>query len=155
MGRRPTKIKVDLTWETSDDPNAILPWVRATELLLRAKERPDAYLARLETEAPALFLVESLVSFARRQEDAVLHSGSGVPYRVEVPLDMMRLGKGLLFILVTTERARTEPLTALTSVAERYLLTHSLDPADYREVTSNAPLTLALLSQHLAESKPS
>jgi len=149
------KIKVDVTWETSDDPNAILPWLRVTELLLRAKERRDAYLARLETESPALFLVENLVSFARRQEVVVLHSGSGVPYRVEVPLDMMRLGKGLLYTLVTTGRSRTEPLAALTSVAERYLLTHSLDPADYREVTRNTPFTLALLSHYLAEPKPS
>ena len=155
MGRRPTRIKVDVTWEVSDDPSAILPWVRATELLLRAKERRDEYLARLEKEDRTLFLIEHLVSFARRQEELDLQTDSGVPYRVEVPLDMIRQGKGLLYVLGTTGRTRTEPLAALTRVAKHYLLTHSLAPADYHEVTKNAPFTLALLSRHLAEPAPS
>ena len=45
MARPPPEIKVDVTWETTDDPNAILPWVRATEILLKAKARRDARLA--------------------------------------------------------------------------------------------------------------
>ena len=151
MSRRPTKIKVDVTWETSDDPNAILPWVRATEILLRAKARRNAYLEELEKEDPTAFLVESLISFARNQEDPLLHTHSRVPFRVEVPLDMIRQNKGLVYTIETTGRTRTEPLAALTRVAARYLLTHSLEPAEYRESTKNAAFTLALLAQLLME----
>ena len=44
MGRRPREIKVEVIWESTDDPSAILPWVRATQILLRAKARQDARL---------------------------------------------------------------------------------------------------------------
>ena len=153
MGRRPPEIKVDVIWETTDDPNAILPWVRATELLLRAKERRDAYLEKLEKEDPTAFLVESLISFARRQENLFLYTHSRVPFRVEVPLDMIRQNKGLMYILETTGRTHTEPLSALTWAAERYLLTYSLNLAEYREGTKNAPYTMALLGKFLTEPK--
>lgn len=153
MGRRLTKIKVDVTWETTDAPNAILPWVRATEILLRAQARRAAHLEKLEKENPTAFLVESLISFARRQEGLLLYTHSRVPFRVEVPLDMIRQNKGLMYILETTGRTRTEPLSALTWAAERYLLTHSLDLAEYREGTKNAPYTMALVGQFLSEPK--
>ena len=52
-------------------------------------------------------------------------------------------------------RSRTEPLDALIKAAERRLLTHSLKPADYSDMTKNAAFTQALLSQHLTETGPS
>ena len=151
LGRRPTKIKVEVIWETTDNPNAMLPWVRATEILLRAKERHELYLARLEKENPALHLVENLVGFARRQEDVFFYTHRRVPFRVEVPLDMARKNKGLLYIREASGRTHTEPLSALTEIAAHYLLTLSLDPSAYFEITRNATFTLALLSQFLAQ----
>lgn len=153
MGRRPAKIKVEVIWETSDDPNAILPWVRVTELLFKAQERRKVYMERLEKENPALYLVENLVSFALYQEDTIFHARnrSHAPFRVEVPMDMIRKNKGLLYILETSGRTHTEPLSALTELAEHYLLTHSLDPSAYSGITKNAAFTLALLSEFLAQ----
>ena len=45
MGIPRPEIKADVTWKTKDDPNATLPWVRATELLIIAKRRQGARLA--------------------------------------------------------------------------------------------------------------
>lgn len=153
MGRRPAKIKVEVIWETSDDPNAILPWVRVTELLFKAQERRKVYMELLEKENPALYLVENFVSFARHQEDVTFHAltRSRTPFRVEVPFDMVRENKGLLYIRETSGRTHTEPLRALTEIAEHYLMTHSLDTSAYPEIAGNAAFTLAVLSQFLAQ----
>ena len=153
MGRRPAKIKAEVIWETSDDPNAILPWVRVTKLLFKAQERRKVYMELLEKEKPALYLVENFVSFALYQEDTIFHARtrSRTPFRVEVPLDMVRKDKGLLYIRETSGRTHTEPQTALTEIAEHYLLTHSLDPSDYSKITRNAAFTLALLTQFLTQ----
>ena len=154
MGRRPAKIKAEIIWETSDDPNAILPWVMVTKMLMKGQERRKVYMELLEKEYPALYLVENLVSFARHQEDTIFYAQtcSRTPFRVEVPLDMVRKNKGLWYIRETSGRAHAEPLNSLTELAEHYLLTHSLDPKDYSEITKNAAFTLALLSQFLTQS---
>lgn len=149
MGRRPAKIKADATWETTDDPNAIMPWVRATEILLKVKARRDARLQKLEQEDPTAFFVEMLISFARKQEETLLYNDKGLAFYVEVPMDMVRKKESLLYTIETTGRTRKEPMDALAKVSERYLQTKSLAPADYSELTRNAPYTLALLGLYL------
>jgi len=146
MGRRPAKTEIEVTWETTDNPYAMLPWVNATKILMEGLERRKLYMARIEKENPALYLVENLISFARRQDGVFFQTHSSITFRVEVPLDIIRKNKGILYISKASVRTKTESLGTLTEVAEHYQLTHSLEPSEYSKITRNAGFTLALVS---------
>ena len=42
MPRKPPEIQVEVTWNTSNNPRDMEPWVRATWILLQAKARKEA-----------------------------------------------------------------------------------------------------------------